>query len=72
MTSFMIRDTTLRTALDPAIYRRTKRQTLREARLTETLEKQLKMDQEKRRREKHSNLMHSIVQHFREFKEYHR
>ncbi|KAF1757608.1 hypothetical protein GCK72_014064 [Caenorhabditis remanei] len=59
-------------ALDPAIYRRTKRQTLREARLTETLEKQLKMDQEKRRREKHSNLMHSIVQHFRDFKEYHR
>ena len=49
----MRRDTTLETALNPNAYRRTKRQSLREARVTEKLEKQQKMEQERRRRQKH-------------------
>ncbi|KHN70758.1 ATP-dependent helicase brm [Toxocara canis] len=66
------RDTTLETALNPYAYRRTKRQTLREARVTEKLEKQQKVEQERRRRQKHTDLLQAIVQHAKEFKEFHR
>ncbi|KAJ0067794.1 hypothetical protein NL108_010473, partial [Boleophthalmus pectinirostris] len=93
----MRRDTTLETALNSKAYRRSKRQTLREARMTEKLEKQQKLEQEKKRRQKHqvkplmnmfllvvlnalflnSNCMlqeylNSILQHAKDFKEYHR
>ncbi|PAV74647.1 hypothetical protein WR25_25647 [Diploscapter pachys] len=70
--SALKRDTTLETALNPYAYRRTKRQSLREARVTERLEKQQKMEQERKRRQKHTDLMTAIVQHSRDFKEYHR
>ncbi|VDN38290.1 unnamed protein product [Cylicostephanus goldi] len=70
--SALRRDTTLETALNPYAYRRTKRQSLREARVTEKLEKQQKMEQERKRRQKHTDLMQAIIQHGREFKEYHR
>ncbi|ETN75852.1 hypothetical protein NECAME_03625 [Necator americanus] len=60
------RDTTLETALNPYAYRRTKRQSLREARVTEKLEKQQKMEQERKRRQKHTDLMQAIIQHGRE------
>lgn len=66
------RDTTLETALNPYAYRRTKRQSLREARVTEKLEKQQKMEQERKRRQKHMDLMQAIIQHGKDFKEYHR
>ncbi|CAI2350322.1 unnamed protein product [Caenorhabditis sp. 36 PRJEB53466] len=66
------RDTTLETALNPYAYRRTKRQSLREARVTEKLEKQQKMEQERKRRQKHTDLMQAIIQHGKDFKEYHR
>ncbi|CDQ97847.1 unnamed protein product [Oncorhynchus mykiss] len=49
----MRRDTTLETALNSKAYKRSKRQTLREARMTEKLEKQQKMEQERKRRQKH-------------------
>jgi len=51
--SCMRRDTTLETALNSRAYKRTKRQSLREARITEKLEKQQKIEQERRRRQKH-------------------
>uniref|UniRef100_A0A2K6WAG2 Uncharacterized protein n=1 Tax=Onchocerca volvulus TaxID=6282 RepID=A0A2K6WAG2_ONCVO len=66
------KDTTLETALNPYAYRRTKRQSLREARVTEKLEKQQKVEQERRRRQKHNDLLQAILQHGKEFKEYHR
>ncbi|CAI5448367.1 unnamed protein product [Caenorhabditis angaria] len=68
----MKRDTTLETALNPYAYRRTKRQSLREARVTEKLEKQQKMEQERKKRQKHIDLMQAIIQHGKDFKEYHR
>lgn len=49
----MRRDTTLETALHSKAYKRSKRQTLREARMTEKLEKQQKIEQERKRRQKH-------------------
>jgi hypothetical protein len=55
--SYLKRDTSLETALNPYAFRRTKRHTLREARITEKLEKQQKMEQEKRRRQKHQELL---------------
>ncbi|EFO92229.1 hypothetical protein CRE_11129 [Caenorhabditis remanei] len=66
------RDTTLETALNPYAYRRVKRQSLREARVTETLEKQQKMEQERKKRQKHTDLMQAIIQHGKDFKEFHR
>lgn len=47
------RDTTLETALNPRAYRRAKKQTLREARVTEKLEKQQRIEQERKRRQRH-------------------
>ena len=49
----MRRDTTLETALNSKAYKRSKRQSLREARITEKLEKQQKIEQERKRRQKH-------------------
>lgn len=57
MLSYLKRDTTLETALNPYAYRRTKRHTLREARITEKLERQQKIEQDRRRRLKHSELL---------------
>lgn len=49
----MRRDTALETSLDSKGYKRNKRQSLREARITEKLEKQQKIEQERKRRQKH-------------------
>uniref|UniRef100_A0A8C7NNY9 SWI/SNF related BAF chromatin remodeling complex subunit ATPase 2 n=1 Tax=Oncorhynchus mykiss TaxID=8022 RepID=A0A8C7NNY9_ONCMY len=68
----MRRDTTLETALNSKAYKRSKRQTLREARMTEKLEKQQKMEQERKRRQKHQEYLNSILQHAKDFKDYHR
>ncbi|NXF39319.1 SMCA2 protein, partial [Nyctibius bracteatus] len=68
----MRHDTTLETALNSKAYKRSKRQTLREARMTEKLEKQQKIEQERKRRQKHQEYLNSILQHAKDFKEYHR
>uniref|UniRef100_A0A673XSB8 SWI/SNF related BAF chromatin remodeling complex subunit ATPase 2 n=1 Tax=Salmo trutta TaxID=8032 RepID=A0A673XSB8_SALTR len=68
----MRKDTTLETALNSKAYKRSKRQTLREARMTEKLEKQQKMEQERKRRQKHQEYLNSILQHAKDFKDYHR
>lgn len=52
----MRRDTALETALNGKAYKRSKRQSLREARITEKLEKQQKIEQERKRRQKHQVL----------------
>ncbi|TKR77560.1 hypothetical protein L596_018508 [Steinernema carpocapsae] len=66
------RDSMMETALNPHAYRRTKTQSLREARITEKLEKQQKIEQEKRRRQQHMELLQAILQQGKEFKEFHR
>ncbi|XP_028830250.1 transcription activator BRG1 isoform X2 [Denticeps clupeoides] len=68
----MRRDTALETAPDAKAYKRSKRQSLREARITEKLEKQQKIEQERKRRQKHQEYLNSILQHAKDFKEYHR
>ncbi|VDO93159.1 unnamed protein product, partial [Soboliphyme baturini] len=70
--STMKRDTTLETALNPRAYRRTKKQSLREARVTEKLEKQQKLEQERKRKQRHQEFLNAILLHVKEFKEYHR
>lgn len=70
--SAMRRDTSLETALNIKAYRRPKKQSLREARFTEKLERQMKHEQEKRRRQKHQEFLNAILSHGREFREYHR
>jgi SWI/SNF-related matrix-associated actin-dependent regulator of chromatin subfamily A protein 2/4 len=49
----MRKDTTLETALNIKAYKRSKRQSLREARITEKLEKQQKVELERKKRQKH-------------------
>ena len=49
----MRKDTTLESALNIKAYKRSKKQTLREARITERLERQQKMELERKRRQKH-------------------
>lgn len=66
------RDTTLETAVNIKAYKRTKRQGLREARATEKLEKQQKLEAERKRRQKHQEFLQSVLQHAKDFKEYHR
>lgn len=41
-------------------------------RITEKLEKQQKMEQERKRRQEHQGYLNMILQHVRDFKEYHR
>lgn len=57
----MRRDTALETALNAKAYKRSKRQSLREARITEKLEKQQKIEQERKRRQKHQVHNSSVV-----------
>ncbi|XP_037300295.1 ATP-dependent helicase brm [Manduca sexta] len=66
------RDTTLETAVSIKAYKRTKRQGLREARATEKLEKQQKLEAERKRRQKHQEFLQTVLQHAKDFKEYHR
>lgn len=47
------RDTTLETAINVKAYKRTKRQGLRESRATEKLEKQQRLEADRKRRQKH-------------------
>merc|ERR1712013_298298 len=68
----MRKDSTLETALNSRAYKRSKRHTLREARMTERLEKQQKLEVEKKKRHKHLEFVNAIIQHGREFKDYHR
>ncbi|XP_028404459.1 transcription activator BRG1-like isoform X2 [Dendronephthya gigantea] len=65
-------ETTLETALNSKAYKRNKKQSLREARITEKLEKQQKIEQERKRRLKHQDYLASIIAHGREFREFHR
>ncbi|KAI5642441.1 HSA domain-containing protein [Phthorimaea operculella] len=57
------RDTTLETAVNIKAYKRTKRQGLREARATEKLEKQQKLEAERKRRQKHQEFLQTVLQH---------
>ncbi|CAH0558695.1 unnamed protein product [Brassicogethes aeneus] len=66
------RDTTLETAVNIKAYKRTKRQGLREARATEKLEKQQKLEAERKRRQKNQEFLTSVLQHGKDFKEFHR
>lgn len=66
------RDTTLETAVNVKAYKRSKRQGLREARATEKLEKQQKLEAERKRRQKHQEFLALVLQHGKDFREYHR
>ncbi|KAL1489284.1 hypothetical protein ABEB36_014211 [Hypothenemus hampei] len=66
------RDTTLETAVNIKAYKRTRRQGLREARATEKFEKQQKLEAERRRRQKNQEFLNSVLQHGKEFKEFHK
>ena len=66
------RDTTLETAINVKAYKRTKRQGLREARATERLEKQQRVETERKRRQKHSEYLNAVLTHSREMQAWHK
>ncbi len=70
--SCMRADTTLETSLNPKAYKRCKRQTLREARVTEKMERQQKQEAERKKRQKHAEYLNAVIEHSKNFKEFHR
>jgi ATP-dependent helicase STH1/SNF2 len=66
MSRAITRLTHLSTAPDRALYRRQKKVSMREARLTENLEKQQRVDRERREKQKHDDYLQGILQHGRE------
>ena len=66
------RDTTLETVVNMKAYKRAKRQGLREARATEKLEKQQKLEAERKRKQKHQEFLSSVLQHGKDLKDFHR
>jgi len=62
----------LATSTDRAAYRRMKKQSLREARMTEKLERQQRQDREGREKQKHMDYLQSIVNHGRDMINWHR
>ena len=66
----MRKDTTLETSLNSRAYKRTKRQSLREARITEKLEKQQKVEQERKKRQKHMVGLLNIIKNSRYYSPY--
>jgi SWI/SNF-related matrix-associated actin-dependent regulator of chromatin subfamily A protein 2/4 len=70
--SCMRADTTLETSLNPKAYKRCKRQTLREARVTEKMERQQKQEAERKKRQKHLEYLNAIIEHSKNFKDVHR
>ncbi|KAG0055639.1 hypothetical protein BGZ83_007939 [Gryganskiella cystojenkinii] len=68
----MTKSTMLATSVDRASYRRLKKQSLREARMTEKLERQQRQDREGREKQKHMDYLQSIVDHGRDMITWHR
>merc|ERR1719445_2273571 len=66
------RDITLETAINVKAYKRVKRQGLREARATERLEKQQRVESERKRRAKHSEYINAVLNHSREMQSWHK
>ncbi|KAM7249224.1 hypothetical protein ACFE04_019451 [Oxalis oulophora] len=66
------RDTTLETAVNIKAYKRTKRQGLREARATEKLEKQQRLEADRKKRQKHQEYLSTVLQHGKDLREFHR
>ena len=62
----------METAINVKAYKRTKRQGLREARATEKLEKQQRLEAERKRRQKHQDYLNAVMAHEREFKAFHK
>ncbi|KAI9297913.1 hypothetical protein K502DRAFT_287160 [Neoconidiobolus thromboides FSU 785] len=68
----MSQSTTLITSLDRNSFRRMKRQTLKEARYTEKLERQQRAEREKRERQKHLDFLSGIVKHGKDMLQWNR
>jgi len=66
------RDTTMETAINVKAYKRVKRQGLREAKATERLEKQQKVDVESKKRAKHAEYINAVLNHSREMQAWHK
>uniref|UniRef100_A0A914QH07 HSA domain-containing protein n=1 Tax=Panagrolaimus davidi TaxID=227884 RepID=A0A914QH07_9BILA len=59
-------------AINPHAYRRIKRHTLREARIIEKLEKQRRMEQESRRKLRHTSFLQNVIQGSKDFVGFHK
>jgi SWI/SNF-related matrix-associated actin-dependent regulator of chromatin subfamily A protein 2/4 len=70
--SCISRESTLETSLEIKELKRTKRQGLKEARATERLEKQQKLEAEKKRKQKHQEFLNAVLQHGKDLRDFHK
>ncbi|CAG8502162.1 359_t:CDS:10 [Acaulospora colombiana] len=68
----MSRGTTLATASDRAAFRRMKKQSMRDAKMTDRLEKQQREDRQRRQKQKHLDHLQRICNHGRDMIQWHR
>ncbi|CAG8532382.1 10592_t:CDS:2 [Ambispora leptoticha] len=68
----MSKGTSLATSAERAAFRRMKKQTLREARITEKLERQQRIEKERREKQKHLDYLQSICNQGREMTQAHK
>ncbi|KAG5458150.1 MAG: SNF2 family N-terminal domain-containing protein, partial [Olpidium bornovanus] len=71
MVKGMTRATTLVTQGDRAAYRRMKKQSLREARMTERLERQQRAERDRREKQKHHDFLATVLNHRTEMTRFH-
>ncbi|KAJ3386117.1 hypothetical protein HDU92_002677 [Lobulomyces angularis] len=64
--------TTLATVVDRSVYRRMKKQSVRDARQTEKIEHSQKMEREKREKQKTFDYLNSITDHGKQLNQFHR
>jgi SWI/SNF-related matrix-associated actin-dependent regulator of chromatin subfamily A protein 2/4 len=68
----MRKDTSLETSFQINAYKRVKRQGLREARITEKLEKLQRIEIERSKKKEHQVFLAAVIQHGKDMKEYHK
>lgn len=68
----MRKDASLETSFQISAYKRVKRQGLREARITEKLEKLQRIEIERSKKKEHQVFLAAVIQHGKDMKEYHR
>ncbi|CAG8436971.1 6239_t:CDS:10 [Funneliformis caledonium] len=68
----MNRSTTLASSTDRAAFKKMKRQSIRDARFTDKLEKQQREDRRRRQKQKHLDYLQSIITHRSEMQTWHR
>ena len=64
--------TTLETSLDRSVFKKYRKQSIRETRLTEKLERQQKLDRQRKEKQRQTDLLQNVLVHAKEFMNFHK